>query len=159
MWNTGFEDTPFRPRNHEQMTCTSACVLLPITAKPLGALSPWFIGGSVQITLSLPITLVHTQGSYIQHHEDKCVLRWGEALRGLTAIGLCAKKAWGSVRSLFHLVQDEHIDVSFQHHDLGTLRYFVYLDNSGGLLLWGGRYLKSILSQAAKPLMHYEKKS
>lgn len=36
-------------------------------ATPLGALAPCFIGGSVQITLSLPMTLVHTQGSYIQH--------------------------------------------------------------------------------------------
>lgn len=54
--------------------------------------------------------LAHDLGAYsgLLHltwvHKDKYVLRWGEALTGLTAIGLRAKKAWGSIRSLFRML-------------------------------------------------------
>lgn len=74
--------------------------------------------------------LAHDLGAYsgLLHltwvHKDKCVLRWLEALKGLTAIGLCVKKASGSIRSLCHmLVQNEHAGISFQHWlmNLGTL--------------------------------------
>lgn len=71
-------------------------------------------------------------------NREKCVLSEWRHLRGLTAIGLCAKQAWQSVKSLFH-PGTEWIRWCFLSAPwLGILGHIAYSDNFGLIFFWEG---------------------